>query len=49
MRGHGCWDDYRVKREEKNETGGDVRETVVKYRRNRWGGDNGRKNDQNKG
>lgn len=42
MSRHGCWDDYRVEREEKNERGGDVGETVVKHRRNRradeWGG-----------
>lgn len=50
MSRHGCWDDYRVEREEKNERGGDVGETVVKHRRNRradeWGGENGRKRDQ---
>lgn len=42
MSRHGSWDDYRVEREEKNEIGGDVGETVVKHRRNRrageWGG-----------
>lgn len=50
MRGHGCWDDYRAEGEEKNERGGRVKETVIKYRRDRCadegGGSNGRKKHQ---
>lgn len=33
MKGHGCWDDYRAEGGEKNERGGRVKETVIKYRR----------------